>query len=348
MHTTLARTIEYVFFFGVLAATAYLMWHIIAPFFTALAIVAVVTTVCYPFYRRIRSHTPFGNESVASAVTTLVIVAVVIVPLVLLGYLIFSEARDLYDALRGGEGIMIDTLAARVEGVVRQAVPTFTLDFNAYAQQVTGWFADRAGQIFAGTASTLLLTFITVIGFFYAFRDGEMLVRHLVAVSPLPDGEDSQILERLARSVRAVILGTLTVALIQGVLTAIGLTIFGFEQVILWGAVAAFGALIPGIGTSIVLLPAIIFLVLDGSYSAALGLTVWAALAVGLVDNLLGPYLMSRGVTLHPFFILLSVLGGLALFGPIGFVLGPVALSLFTVLLELYSGYMHPAALIRE
>lgn len=339
------RIVEYIFFFGALGATAYLMWQIISPFFTAVAVAAVVVTVSYPFYQRVIANTPRQNVTVASLVTTLLIIILVLAPLSLLGYLIFTETRELYATLSSGEGVVAEQLVTRVEGVVQSVAPGFSLDLDIYAEQATGWFAEHAGRIFAGTASTALLVFITIIAFFYLFRDGERFVRYLVFISPLPDSEDGQILTRVARSIRSVVLGTLSIALIQGTLTAIGLSLFGIDQAILWGAVAAIGALVPGIGTTIVFIPAIAFLVFEGSYAAAGGLAVWGVLAVGLIDNLLGPYLMSRGVTLHPFLVLLSVLGGIAVFGPIGFVLGPVTLSLFMVLLDLYSGYMHPKAL---
>jgi predicted PurR-regulated permease PerM len=80
-----------------------------------------------------------------------------------------------------------------------------------------------------------------------------------------------------------------------------------------------------------------VYLLFNGDFVPAIGLLIWGVLAVGLIDNLLGPYLMSRGNTLHPFLILLAVLGGISVFGPIGFIVGPVIVSLFMVLLELYS-----------
>lgn len=103
------------------------------------------------------------------------------------------------------------------------------------------------------------------------------------------------------------------------------------------GSIASFGALIPSVGTSIIFVPAVLYLIFQGNIVFAVGLTIWGMLAVGLIDNLLGPYLMSRGNTLHPFLVLLSVLGGISLFGPIGFIIGPVVVSLLMVLLELYT-----------
>src|SRR5690606_28175750 len=99
-----------------------------------------------------------------------------------------------------------------------------------------------------------------------------------------------------------------------------------------------------GVGTTVVFVPATLYLLFTGSYLMAGGIAVWGVLAVGLIDNLLGPYLMGRGnIKLHPFIILLSVLGGIALFGPIWFILGPVVMSLFSVLLELYADYVRKA-----
>ena len=117
--------------------------------------------------------------------------------------------------------------------------------------------------------------------------------------------------------------------------------LFGIERAIVYGSVAAFGALIPNVGTSVVFLPAIFYLFWTGDFGNAIGLSVWGLIIVGTIDNILNPYLISRGSTkLHPFIVLLSVLGGITIFGPIGFILGPVVISLFIVLLELYREYV--------
>lgn len=340
-HMPRTRTVEYIFFFGILGATAYVMWNIIAPFFGAFAVASVIVTVSYPFYRKVLYYTPRHNRSIAAMLATLFIGLLVLAPLSLLGYLIFSEALSFYVSLNQGQGVFIDQSISQVEIVIQRFAPSFTLEVSGYARQATGWLVAHIGTIFAETTSTLFLIFIAIIGVFYSFRDGEHCIRYLISLSPLPDSEDEHIRKRLAHSVRSVVLGTLVVALIQGLLTTVGFAIFGIGQPVLWGAVAAIGSLVPGIGTLIVFAPALLFLLLQGSYGAAIGLAIWGTLAVGMIDNVLGPYLMSRGVPLHPFLVLLTVLGGIALFGPIGFVLGPVTLSLFAVLLELYSARIH-------
>ena len=162
----------------------------------------------------------------------------------------------------------------------------------------------------------------------------------LIKASPLPDHEDQEILGRLARAIRSVATGTLFVALIQGTLVAIGLSVAGVDRAILLGALAAIGAMIPGVGTGLVMVPIVVILFLTGSIIPAVGLALWGVLIVGMVDNIIGPYLMSRGNNMHPFIILIAVLGGLSLFGPIGFLVGPVVVTLFLVLLEIYNQYI--------
>ena len=122
----------------------------------------------------------------------------------------------------------------------------------------------------------------------------------------------------------------------------VGIWIFGIPNATLWGSIAAIAALIPSVGTSLVVLPGVLYLFLFGERFAALGLMIWGMTAVGLIDNILGPHLMKRGIAIHPFFILLSVLGGLGLFGPVGFLIGPLILALLFALLDIYAKVIKP------
>lgn len=338
------RIVEYVFFFGLLAVVAYLVWNLLKPFVSALALAAIVVTICYPLYRRIVEYMPGKNETLASFATTLIALAAVIVPTAVLGLLVFREAASIYRLFSAGSPFSLTQRLQDIEAFIQTFVPEFSLNITGYIQQGAALITSNVSTIFTGTASTIFMLFVALIATFYFFRDGKRFTKYLIDISPLPESEETLILRRLARSIRSVALGIVLVALIQGVLTAIGLALFGFDRAILWGAVAAFGALIPGIGTSIVFIPAVLYLVFNGSYFLAVGVAIWATLAVGLIDNLLGPYLMSRGVTIHPFMVLLSVIGGIVFFGPIGFMLGPVIVSLFIVLLEIYGTHIAQAA----
>lgn len=330
------QIVEYVFFFGFMAVVGYIVWEMFSPFVSALALAAIIVTICYPLYEKIVAKLPGNNESIGALITTIVVLVIVILPFFFIISSLVNEAVAVYTLAETDSMGLQDTLAD-LESRVNSFIPNANLNLIEYVQQATGWLAGNVGAIFAGTASTIFTFFISMIGSFYLFKDGKTFTKRLVLISPLPDDQDELILNRMARAVRSVATGTVLIALIQGILTAAGLWLFGFERAILWGSIAAFGALIPSIGTSIVFIPSVIFLLVTGQYAFAIGLTVWGMLAVGLIDNLLGPYLMSRGNSLHPFLVLLSVLGGISLFGIVGFIVGPVVVSLFMVLLELYS-----------
>ncbi len=336
------RIVEYVFFYGFMAVVGFLVWKMMAPFVSALALAAIIVTVSYPLYEKITTKMPRQNRSLAAFFTTCIVIVIVVIPLSFILSSLINEAVSLYN-LAGNQQIGFEESINAFEETAQNIIPGFEFNFTEYIRQATAWAAGNLGAFFAGTATTVFLFFIAFIGSFYLFRDGKDFTKKLVAISPLPDGDDEIILRRMATSVRSVLTGVVSIALIQGVLTAIGLYVFGFDRAILWGTMAAFGALIPSVGTSIVLVPSIIYLIVLGEYVNAIGLTVWASLAVGLIDNLLGPYLISRGNKLHPFLILLSVLGGISVFGPVGFIVGPVILSLFVVLLEIYATHISAA-----
>jgi predicted PurR-regulated permease PerM len=335
------KGVEYAFFFLLLLGSAYLTWGLIAPFAKTLALAAILVSICYPLYERVHSKLPYGNGSIAALIMLFVMLLVVILPLAVLGSFLFKEARTIYAmfSTSGSASIAFIDSFARAEALVQRVFPGFSLDIAEMVRQTAQFMTQHMVNIFTSAASTVFLTFLAGIATFYFFKDGKHLTEYLIRLSPLDNLKDSRILSRVALAVRGVVIGTVSVAIIQGVLTAIGLAIFGFDRAILWGSIAAIGALVPGIGTTIVFVPAVIYLFVTGSTVSAFLLMLWAVLAVGLIDNLLGPYMMSRGNNTHPFLILISVLGGIVAFGPLGFILGPVILSLFLTLLEIYHSY---------
>ncbi len=333
------RIVEYTFFFGLLAVVAYIVWQLISPFMSALALAAIIVTISFPLYERLVQRMPHQNQTLGALLTTLIATVVILFPLIFIASSLVREAVSVY-AILDADQVGLSGSLESVEVVIQEYLPAFELNATEYMQQTAQWLAGSFGAIFTGTASTIFLFFIALIGAFYFFRDGKVFTKRLVKISPLPDDEDELILQKLAQAVRSVTTGVVMIAIIQGTLTAIGLSIAGFERAILWGAIAAFGALIPSIGTSIIFIPAFIYLIVTGEYFWAGFIAIWGTTAVGLIDNLLGPYLIGRGSSLHPFLVLLAVLGGISVFGPIGFIVGPVIVSLFLVLLDLYSDHI--------
>ncbi len=336
---SLHRVVEYAFFFAVLIASGYLVWQVFSPFITALALAVIIVTICYPLYEIIERNVYKNNKSLAAAITTVMAVVVIILPLIFISSVLVRELVSFYQTLGAGGELPIDRYIENIEQTVQVYLPGFSIDLTEQIKQSAEWFVGNIGRIFAGTISTVFVVLISLIGSFYFFRDGREFLKILIKISPLSDKDDSVILSRLAVAVRSVATGILLVSLLQGTLAALGFTIFGIERAVLWGAIGAVLAMLPGVGTPAIMIPGILFLFFTGDVGAAIGLLVWMIVSIIVIDNIVAPQLMSRGNKLHPFIVLISVLGGISAFGPIGFIIGPVIITLFVVLLEIYNQY---------
>ncbi|MDO8552750.1 MAG: AI-2E family transporter [bacterium] len=326
------------FLLVLLVGIGVLIYLIFKPFLVAIVIAVVFSTVFRPVYERL-SVGLGGRNSLAAFFSTILVLLAVIVPLAFLGAQIVKEASSFYSLVTsGGATGLTNSLQNAVQGLVQYyPLPIEAFDVNKYVELALGWLIQHLGSIFANVARAIAGMFIFLIALYYLFKDGGKLKAALIGLSPLDNVHDERIFEKLDVAINSVVRGSLGVALIQGMLTAIGFAIFGVPNFVLWGSLASIASLIPGVGTALVILPAVIFLFVTGETFSAVGLLVWGATAVGLVDNFLGPKLVERGMQLHPFLILLSILGGLSFFGPVGFLIGPLVLSLFFAVLEIYS-----------
>jgi len=232
------------------------------------------------------------------------------------------------------------TIGSTLEGIVPGATrisENVARDVNSYISSALSWILAHVGTVFSSALALGLDLFIFLFALYYFLKEGPKVRKAIVSISPFNDTDDEQIIERLSRTVNSVVKGSMLVAVVQGVIAGIGFTLFGVPNALLWGTVTAFAALIPGVGTSLVLVPSIIYLFITGNSAGGVGLVVWGVLAVGLVDNFLGPKVMGRGIHMHQLVVLLAVLGGVAFFGPAGIFLGPLAISLLIALFSIYS-----------
>src|SRR6056297_2934746 len=191
------RIVEYVFFFGFMAVVGYIVWTMLAPFVSALALAAIIVTICYPLHQRITRHMPRENETLGALVTTIAVLIILILPLTLLFSTLVNEAVAVYNQVNTS-GAALEQRIAALEASVANYVPGVEFNLVESIKQATTWLASNVGAIFAGTASTLFSFFIAIIGTFYLFRDGPKFTRRLVKISPLPDDEDNLILSRLS------------------------------------------------------------------------------------------------------------------------------------------------------
>lgn len=329
---------ELYFLVTLLVGIGIITFLIFKPFLYALILGVIFATVFSPVHKRVLSALR-ENRGLSALLTTAFVLVVVVVPITLLSVQIFQESTALYSSLVDNGGTI--GLSRGIEEALRSAgVPNLqagSLDFSQYMKQALGFLIEHLGTVFSNVAKIMAGIFVLFIAMYYLFKDGHQLKKSVISLSPLQDMYDETIFKKLELAINSVVRGSISVALVQGALTAIGLAIFGVPNPVLLGSIAAITALIPGVGTSIVLLPSILFLFFTGATTGAVGLLIWGIVAVGLVDNVLGPKIVGKGAKLHSFLILLSILGGISFFGPLGFLFGPLTLSLLFAFLEIYS-----------
>jgi len=327
----------YVFLF-VISVTCVLIF---LPYVSALFLALVLSVIFHPLYQKIHKLT-FKTGSLASFFTVLIVSVLILVPLGFLVYFLFQEVKAVYSYFTDGGGSVVwaDYLGRGQmflgNVLPDNLVPETTIgDLENYLNQFYQWIGDHFQTIFNNVVSVSGNLFVFILA-------GEKFRKMILKLSPLNDRHDETILKRMAVSVNSVVKGSLMVAVLQGLITGLGFWIFGVPSPVLWGMVTVLVSLVPGVGTAITIIPAVIFLALSEGPMLALGLLLWGVLIVGTMDNLLRPLLIERGIPIHPFLILLSVFGGLGLFGAIGFLVGPIILSLLFVLMEIYSDVVSP------
>jgi predicted PurR-regulated permease PerM len=291
---------------------------------------AVVLHPSYQWFRRKKV------PAVLSAFIVTFLFAVALgVPLVGIGAVIFNQGQAVYQDLTsgGGTSVLLDKVDQSLQAVIPDG---YSFNIREQASKGLSLIANNLANAFTSTVSMILAILLVFISIFYFLKDGSRWVHEAILLSPLTDRKDEKIFTKLAQSVHGILRGYLFIAFIQGLLMGIGLAIFGVPNPALWGLVAMFTSLLPTIGTAFVSVPAILFLFFTGNVWGAIGLAVWAVLLVGTIDNFLSPLIVGNRVQIPRVFVLFSVLGGIALCGPVGLLVGPLAVSLLHTLLTIY------------
>jgi predicted PurR-regulated permease PerM len=309
---------------------------VLQPFFSAILGAIVLAVVTRRPYNWLGSK--IRNPSLCAAVALILIILAVIVPTYFLAQELGKQALAFANSLRNGAHqdkissyiANHPALAARIEDF------TSSIDLNN-ATRSTAAFVGGNLAGFVGH-SVRLITQLVVMLFllFFLLRDRALALSSLRALLPLRDDETDQLLHRVGDTILATALGRLTIAAIQGVLAGLAFWVLGVPGVILWAFTLTACAMIPAFGSFLVWGPIAVYLGLSGHWGKAALLALWGGLIVSTIDNILYPILVGSHLRAHTTTILLSILGGVALFGPIGIVLGPVLFTLADTLLEIW------------
>lgn len=328
--------IEKVFFAALLALAVALSYFILSPYLGPLVLAGALAIVFRPVYRGLVKTVRF--PTLATFITLAIAIAVVFVPIGFFVPKIIHDAAGLYASLAANGGVdvgpmIVNFLHANFPNV---PVPALSVNVGDLARQVLAWFTQNLGPFFSGVAQASFVVFLSLFGMFYLLKDGDRLKKWILEFVPLESAYTEQIMSETGAMMSSVVKGTLVVSIIQGTIVGVGLFIFGVSNPAFWGALTVLASIIPIVGTWLVVVPAIAYFFLTGQVAAGIGFAIWSIVLVNVGYNVIGPQLMRRGVDIHPFVILLSVLGGIGAFGPIGLLVGPFIISFLFALLRIY------------
>lgn len=322
-----------------LGLLAYFVYRVFEPFVVPLTWAVVLVVFFQLVHARIRAR--IASPNLAALATTLVLTAILIVPVLFVLSLFANQAitvtQRLVEDWKHGEGWR--SLFAWLERLPLQYLPIEIKlqDLREFAaQNLRQWglgIAERAGTVAQNVLGFTVDLLVTLLASFYLFRDGPSLMQTLREVTPL----DRQYLDRLLTITENVlfasVLSSFAVAAVQGTLGGIAFWVVGIPGPALWGLVMMFASFIPLVGASLVWGPAALYFLFSGDYLRAGALVAVGVVVIGTVDNILRPILISGRVELNGLLVLISVVGGISAFGFLGIVLGPVLISVAVAVL---------------
>jgi predicted PurR-regulated permease PerM len=343
--TARGTAIHNVSFFLLVALTTLAFLALIGSFLMPVFWAAVLATVFFPLQRRYVARLG-GRRSLAALATMLTIIGLVVVPIFLIGLAVAREAIALHDQITSGA---IDLQAPirflqRLPPLASHYVRGFGIDVEGVVQRLST-SAVAASQFIASSALGIgqdvlrvtALFFLMLYMLFFFLRDGSQLVATLIRLLPLGDVRERQLLAKFAEVSLATIKGTLVVGFVQGAIGAGFFWALGIPAPVFWGTLMAMFSVLPAVGSGLVWLPAAVILLGMGHVVKGIILIAAGVLIIGLVDNVLRPVLVGRATQMPDYLVLLATLGGIAVFGVSGFVVGPVIAAFFIVVWEMFA-----------
>ena len=336
------------FFLGAFAYLIYQSLLILSPFATALTAALIVTMVFYPLHARL-VHLVGGSNRAASLSTVLALL-VVILPFLMLVWLLLGEASAVFPHVR--------ELFSQPAGDAGQggfALPPVLADWWAGIQTfLAGWHVDlravalesvqQVGNSLTGIGAGILKNFVLVVfdivvlvvAIFFFFRDGPQLVRAVVGLIPMEEGDKRMVIARLDETLSAIVRSAFITASLQGTLAGVGFAVAGVGFPVLLGFATALRALVPFAGAAMVWAPVGLYLLYSGEQTAGIGILIWGAVAVSMSDNLVRTLLISGRTHLSLLLLFPGILGGIQVYGVAGALIGPLVIATLLAFARIY------------
>ncbi|RPJ49499.1 MAG: AI-2E family transporter [Acidobacteria bacterium] len=347
----MALTYKYsqIFFGLVFLLILFVFFQMLRPFLVSIILALTLVSLFYPNYRQLRIKLK-GRKGLASLLMCTVITILIIIPSFLFFLALFEELNTAYENVRQEldrqpgqqqeyqiENPVVRELWTQVNRYLGVDGRNLRVTFSRVVDRAIGYLLEHYSAILGGIGFFFFNFFIMIFSMFFFFRDGHVLLNEFKRLVPLAPEYEEMLIERLKEVIYATFFGLFATAACQGV--AGGLIFFGLglSNPVLWGTAIAVFSLVPMVGTAIVWVPVAVYLLLTGSVIKGIVLLCLGGVVIGLVDNLIRPFIIEgRSHGLHVLLVFFSLAGGLTLFGVPGLVLGPLVAAILVTFLQIY------------
>lgn len=332
-------------FIGLLIIITLIFLSMLKVFVYPIFWAAIIAGMFYSVYKAINKKLKVPNLS--TAITMILILIIIVVPLFFISMLVVRESIDIYSAINQKSGQFNAEIVQAMDWIKNHQITSglnineefWAQKFSDIATSITSFILNSAKQFTQNSIVFFIMFFITFYTLFYFIRDGEKLLKKLMHLCPLGNEKEKMLYTKFTSTTRATLKGSLIIGIIQGTLGGIMFAIAGIHGAIIWGLLMVLLSSVPAIGSYFIWLPAAIIMIIAGHLWTGIGMILFGALVIGTIDNILRPILVGKDSQMHPLLVMLSTLGGIAVFGISGFVIGPIIASLLIAFWEMYEHY---------
>ena len=312
-------------------------------FLMTLLLAGIFSALFYPIYSRLVVWFR-GRRMPASAVTIILVISLLILPMAGLLGIIANEAMKVGEiALTWAEKprVIPDYLSQTLQSLpFYESIAPYKNQILVKAGEllgsISGFMIERLSTVTFTTVNLIINTLIFLYCMFFFLIDGDKVLEKILYYLPLEDQDERRMLDKFTSVARATIKGTLVIGILQGGLAGLAFYVVGIGSAVFWGAIMAVLSIIPSVGSALIWAPAAIILVATGHIAKGIGLAAFCGIVVGSLDNVLRPILVGKDTQMHELMIFLGTLGGIIMFGVAGMIIGPILAALFITVWEIY------------
>lgn len=318
----------------ILIALIILTFLILKPILVSSIFALVLAFIFHPLYRWVVSK--IKNQNLSALIICLILIAIIVLPLIFFLPMLIRQSFEAYSFIQGEDFLTPIYEAAKKIFPSEDISTDLIVAINSFTSKVASSFLNSLSDTLLDSPKILLHLVLILFVFFFGLRDGEKLVAYIQSLSPLSKESEKKIFKQFKDITQSVIFGQIIVGLAQGIVTGIALFAFQIPNALVLTLLAAFVGILPIIGPWLVWVPADIYLFATGRTGAAFGMLIYGLIVISWIDNIIRPFIVSKKTKINSAVILVSMLGGLFVFGVLGLILGPLIIAYLILILESY------------